>query len=267
MAINAIFISSIIVQNKRLRSHALSSKTSHLGDSELGGNAHDAEVLLVRVLLAQCVVHAEVDATVRDDTNDGNAETAPNKPPALSDGPAQRGTRRYRTSAVPPHPHTPVVETQDTLGAAGRLDQAVAQAVEVTLARADIRRQTRTRVVERVDDSLSTKQACMSPRHTDVRAANRTPRRPGTTTYPCAYQGAGASETARGHVDQEELAELLVGVDLGEQLLDRVLEGEVERLRTRERKKAIVDQNHASGCTSNIVHILQHAQPHAWVGK
>jgi hypothetical protein len=44
-------------------------------------------------------------------------------------------------------------------------------------------------------------------------------------------QGARAGEAARGHVHQEEEGEVLLGVGLGEEGFDGVLEGEVERLR------------------------------------
>eukprot|EP00128_Syssomonas_multiformis_P017712 Colp12_sorted_trinity150504_noHs@22377 len=89
-----------------------------------------------------------------------------------------------------------VVETKNTLGATGSLHQAVSETVEVTLASADIGSKTSTGVVERVDNA----------------------------------EGTSTSKTTRGHVDEEELAELLLGVNLGEQLLDAVLEGEVEGL-------------------------------------
>ena len=57
-----------------------------------------------------------------------------------------------------------------------RLHQAVAEARELRVARADVRGEARTRVVERVDNA----------------------------------EGAGARHAARGHVGGEELPELLL---------------------------------------------------------
>merc|ERR1719356_1365916 len=77
------------------------------------------------------------------------------------------------------------------------LGEAVAEAVEVALAGAHVRGQPGPGVVQGVHDA----------------------------------QGARAGEPTRGDVDGEELAKLLLGVRLREELLDRVLEGEVQGLR------------------------------------
>jgi len=89
-----------------------------------------------------------------------------------------------------------VVEAHHAGRAGGSLRKAVHEARELGLARADVRGEARPRVVERVD--------------------NR--------------ERAGAGKAARGHVDQEELAEVRLRRILGEPGLDGVLEGEVERL-------------------------------------
>ena len=77
-----------------------------------------------------------------------------------------------------------------------RLHQAVEEPGKLRVATADVRGETRARVVERVDDR----------------------------------ERAGAGEAARCNVSGEEFAELLLRVVLREEALDRVLECEVERL-------------------------------------
>ena len=115
-----------------------------------------------RVVVHQRVEEAKVHAAVRDDARDGHAEA--------------------------------VVQAEGALGASRRLNEAVNKALELLLARADVGRQARTRVVQGVDDG----------------------------------QRAGAGEATRRHVNREGLEELLLLVNLGEQRLDRVLEREVK---------------------------------------
>ena len=90
----------------------------------------------------------------------------------------------------------PTVEGEGTLGALHRLHDAVAEAAELLLAGADVRCKAGTRVVQRVHDR----------------------------------QRARASEAARGELRSKKLPELCVFIVLGELLLDRVLEREVEGL-------------------------------------
>ncbi|CAH0372515.1 unnamed protein product [Pelagomonas calceolata] len=132
---------------------------------ELGSDAHEALVLLVGINAHERVVDAEVRAAERHDAHHRDAEA--------------------------------VVEAERAGGPRGRLREAVDEAVELGLARADVAGQARPRVVERVDDR----------------------------------QRAGAREAAAGDVHGEGLAEIRLGRVLGEEALDRVLEGEVEGLR------------------------------------
>mmetsp|Transcript_6305 Transcript_6305/g.18772 ORF Transcript_6305/g.18772 Transcript_6305/m.18772 type:complete len:387 (-) Transcript_6305:69-1229(-) len=90
-----------------------------------------------------------------------------------------------------------VVETHEAAGALGSLHEAVDEAVELCLAGSDVRGETSTRVVEGVDHA----------------------------------EGARARKAARRHVDGKVGPELRLRVRLGEEALDRVLEGEVEGLR------------------------------------
>merc|ERR1719281_2225972 len=149
---------------ERVRS-VRSRESRRLRARELRGQAQDAALLLVRVDAIERVVDAEVGATERDDADHRDRE--------------------------------PVVEAHDASRARGRLLDAVEETVELLLATAHIRRETRPRIVERVDDA----------------------------------QRARTSETTGGHVDREELGELLLRVSLREQPLDGVLEREVEGLR------------------------------------
>jgi len=135
-----------------------------LGASELGKDTQNSEIVLVRVHLAEGVVESEVDSAVGDDTSHGNSEA--------------------------------VVETKNSARTPGGFDEAVPETLEVALALADVRGQTGTGVVKRVDDA----------------------------------ERASTGKTSRGHLDQEEHAELLLGVVAREKLLDGVLEGEVEGL-------------------------------------
>jgi len=89
-----------------------------------------------------------------------------------------------------------VVETQDTTRTACGLLEAVGETVEVTLTLAYIGGQTGSGVVQRVHNA----------------------------------QGSCAGKTTRSHLNQEEHAELLLGIVAGEQLLDGILEGKVEGL-------------------------------------
>merc|ERR1719498_1845569 len=144
---------------------ARTERDRRLRRNESRDEAERTLVVLVRVQAGNRVERAELDATVPDDANNRHAE--------------------------------PVVERQEAARALGRLHDAVAQAVERLLPRADIRREARTRVVERVHDAQA-------------------PRR---------------REAARSQVHKEELAELRLRAVLREHLLDRVLERKVERLR------------------------------------
>lgn len=83
-----------------------SGDSGDLGDGEFGSKRHDAGFFLVRVVIAQGVVHAKIDSTVRDDASDRDPES--------------------------------IVETQGATGTRGSLLQAIKQAVEITLAAADI---------------------------------------------------------------------------------------------------------------------------------
>jgi len=130
----------------------------------LGSNADERDLLGVRVEATECVVQTELDATVRDDTSDGDAEA--------------------------------VVKGEDALGALGGLHQTITQTIEGLLATADIRCQTSTSVVQRVDDA----------------------------------KGAGASRATGSQVHSEEWPKVSFGAVLGELGLDTVLEREVEGL-------------------------------------
>lgn len=95
-----------------------------LGAGELGGGTEDAVLgLLVGVVAGEGVEEAEVDATVGDDTDDGDADT--------------------------------VVETADAGGGDGLLE-AVEEAVELGLAGSDVGGETGTGVVKGVDDAEGT---------------------------------------------------------------------------------------------------------------
>ena len=135
-----------------------------LRDDELGGEAQEGVVaFVVGVGVGERVEHAEVHAAVGEDAHHGDAEA--------------------------------VLERAGALG--GGLGEAVAEAAELALAGADVRREARARVVERLDDG----------------------------------QRARAREPAGEHVDAEARPELLLLVDLGEHGLEDVFEREVEALR------------------------------------
>jgi hypothetical protein len=89
-----------------------------------------------------------------------------------------------------------VVETQKAGRALGGLHEAITKAVEGLLGGADIGGKTGTGIIERVDNA----------------------------------QRTGTSKTTGSHVDGEVHAEVGLGVVLGEQHLDGILEGEVESL-------------------------------------
>jgi len=139
------------------------AKDSGLGGGKCGDHAHDAKVILVGVQADDGVESAELDATICDDTHDRDAES--------------------------------VVQGEETSLLDG-LGDAIAEAVEITLAGADIGGETGTGVIQGVDDG----------------------------------QGGGTSGTTGGEIGTEKLPEFGLGVVLGEQLLDLVLEGQVEGL-------------------------------------
>merc|ERR1719323_1824901 len=85
-----------------------------------GGEAHHAGVVLPRVEAHDGVEGTELEATVRDDSSEGHAETS--------------------------------VEGKETLGACSRLLQAIEQTVEGLLSGANIRSKARSGVVQRIHD-------------------------------------------------------------------------------------------------------------------
>eukprot|EP00967_Tisochrysis_lutea_P098112 scaffold144623_cov33-Tisochrysis_lutea.AAC.2 len=140
-----------------------SNDGSGLGDGELGQEPHDTLVVLERVDGLERVEDAEVRAAIRDDANHRDAKTA--------------------------------VHGEDT-AIGGGLHEAVDKAVELRLARANIRCKAGTCIVKRIDNG----------------------------------ERAGAGEAAGGNVGKEELGEVSLRVVFGEKCLDRVLEREVEGL-------------------------------------
>jgi len=93
--------------------------------------------------------------------------------------------------------HTePIVQAHHTGGTLHRLDQAVGQTRELALAASDIRCKAGTGIIQRIDNA----------------------------------QRTSTGKTTRSHVNQEEFAEVSLLVKLGEEVLDDILEGEVERL-------------------------------------
>jgi len=143
-----------------------STECSSLCAGELGSDTLDAMVILE--LLGdgtnKGVVYTEVGATEWDD---------------------------------PHHRHTkPIVQREETLGALGCLHEAVGEAIECTLTRANIRCETGTGIIQRVHDA----------------------------------EGPSTSKATRSHVYSKELPEVRLGAEFGEPPLDGVLEGKVEGL-------------------------------------
>merc|ERR1719351_15589 len=85
-----------------------------------GGEAQQASVVLPRVEAHDGVEGTELEATVRDDSSEGHAETS--------------------------------VEGKEALGASSRLFEAIEQTVEGLLSRANIRSKARSGVVQRIHD-------------------------------------------------------------------------------------------------------------------
>mmetsp|Transcript_17684 Transcript_17684/g.70985 ORF Transcript_17684/g.70985 Transcript_17684/m.70985 type:complete len:374 (-) Transcript_17684:10-1131(-) len=133
--------------------------------AKLRGEPENTFVFLVRVDADERVVDAEVRPAERDNPDDRNAE--------------------------------PVVQTEEARRPRRRLDEAVHEPGKLLFARADVGREARARVIERIDDA----------------------------------QRARAREPARGHVDEEKLAEIRLARVFREERLDRVLERKVEGLR------------------------------------
>lgn len=126
-------------------------------------HSHEAEVILVGVEADDGIESSELNAAISDDTHDRDTES--------------------------------VVESADAALGDGLLD-AIAEAVEITLAGSDIGGETGTGVIEGVDDG----------------------------------EGRGTGGTTGGEVGSEKLPELSLGVVFGEKLLDGILEGQIESL-------------------------------------
>jgi len=141
-----------------------SSDSSNLGDGEFRTQTNKARLLSVRIDAGQRVVHTEVHTSVGDDTSDGDTEA--------------------------------VIQTHETRGTLGSLDQTISQAVEGLSTSTDVRSKSGTSIVQRIDDG----------------------------------QRTSTSKTTGSHVDQKEHTELSLGVVSGEQSFDGILEGEVESL-------------------------------------
>jgi len=139
------------------------AKDSGLGGSKGGQHTHETKVIFVRVDANDGVEGSELYATISDDTHDRDAES--------------------------------VVEGQEAT-LLDRLAEAIAEAAEIALARADIGGETGTGVIQGVDDG----------------------------------QRSGTGSTTRRKIGAEKLPELGLGVVLGEQLLDLILERQIEGL-------------------------------------
>lgn len=135
-----------------------------MGDGEFREQADDVGVLLVGVHAVEGVEQTEVHTSVGNDTGDRNTET--------------------------------IVKTKEARRAASSLHEAVAEAIERLLARADIRGKTGTGIIKGIDNA----------------------------------EGAGTSKTTGGHVHSKVQTEIGLGVVLWEQRLNGILEGKVESL-------------------------------------
>jgi len=140
------------------------SNDRRLSGKEGGDEAEDTLVILVWVQSTKCVECTELEATVWDDSHKRDTETS--------------------------------IETCRAQWASSCLLQAVNQAIEGLLAAADIRCETGTCIVQRVDDA----------------------------------QASSCSHTTGGHVDCKEHAELFLWAVLGEHVLEGILERQVEGL-------------------------------------